>query len=248
MSDRKLQEARRAHAEKPHDPYLEAAWLRELVRAGELDMARLQLAAYCGDFPAWTACLGDELRPAALHDEDDVCLCRPREWVERLPAYFGRELCIRAAFTVADLTADALHLGPKAPERRLLSRLEGWLEHPTEELAIAAIRAKDAYMDEIEAPEDERPWYARPFLLLALRPPEQLRELDRRAREKGGITGWPFFLWLTFESCAEYLTDYEAGQGYPHEQWVAMYQPQLEELHHGVIVRLRRWALEDVRG
>lgn len=139
MGDTRLREMERRWRESGATAD-EAAFLRERVRAGEVDPARLLLLAHCGH-PAARVAAGVSA-PAPMDLIGFASGLAP----------WGREACARAARAMALAALAATRADPpgapgaRAAAEAALGTLEAWLLCPCEEHAVEARRSGAAAM------------------------------------------------------------------------------------------------------
>lgn len=144
MSDEGLQELKRRWAETG-DPQAEAGYLRELVRAGELDKDRLALAAHLGHPPAAVAQGGSERPPFTRRLEMPSDRDALKAWAHGLQAW-GGETVGRAAIACARFLLPVWHrIEPDDDRpRRAIEASEAYVLCPCQEHAEALGIARDA--------------------------------------------------------------------------------------------------------
>ncbi|MCA8920349.1 MAG: hypothetical protein KDD82_00995 [Planctomycetes bacterium] len=138
MSDDRLLASKRAW-ERSKSPADEAAYLRERVRAGELDPARLELAAYCGHDAARLAHGGD----AGANTDLRFTIT----WLKRLLGA-APPIATRAAV----IYAQQAHLAAlEGFGQGLVDALLDWTAAPTPEAVARIHRETEAVLEAAEA-------------------------------------------------------------------------------------------------
>jgi hypothetical protein len=171
----------------------EAAYLRDLARTGGLAIERLELASLCGHPAAMRALeRADDDHPFA-RDESPNPRFAPRPalaaWISMLHDADLR-VTMLALRQIAEAVLPAWYAqrpDDRAPEDAL-DAIDGWLTHPTDDHALAAMRAgdaaelavRDAYLD---LPYDLPSWSAglcAAYSALALVPRPEVLEPSHR--------------------------------------------------------------------
>ena len=126
MSDERLRELERRWQETGADED-EAAYLLARLRAGELDVERLKLAAYC-DYAAAQLALGDEAPPTPS-DLD--------AWGRGMHVW-GKEACVRAVVALARVAFPYWRGHPEDVPAEAFRAAENWIVCPCREHAAEA--------------------------------------------------------------------------------------------------------------